>query len=114
MTSERWRQVEAVFEQALELVPDQRLVFLQTSCDGDNELKREVESLRESHARAGRFIDQPSLFISSEASEGRDTVAASGQLIGSYRVVGEIGRGGMGAVYLAERADEQSSRSLAR
>jgi serine/threonine protein kinase/TolB-like protein/Tfp pilus assembly protein PilF len=113
MTPERWKQVEAVFEQALELPAGQRTHFVQRTCDGDEEMRREVESLLHSHARAGRFIDQPSLFIAKDESEGNGVAIANGQLIGSYRVVREIGRGGMGAVYLAERADEQYHKRVA-
>jgi len=113
VTPERWKQIEAVFEQALELAPDQRSAFLQNSCDGDKELRREVESLLESHARAGSFIDQHSLFFSQDLAEEEPPSIQSGQLIGPYRVVHEIGRGGMGAVYLAERADQQYQKQVA-
>jgi len=113
VTPERWKQVEAVFERALELAADQRAALLQNSCNGDEELRREVQSLLDSHARAGSFIDQPSLFIASEEIDERDAAVASGQLIGSYRVVREIGRGGMGAVYLAERDDGQYRKRVA-
>jgi len=113
VTPERWKQVEAVFERALELAADQRAALLQNSCNGDEELRREVQSLLDSHARAGSFIDQPSLFIASEEIDQRDAAVASGQLIGSYRVVREIGRGGMGAVYLAERDDGQYRKRVA-
>jgi eukaryotic-like serine/threonine-protein kinase len=74
MTTERWKQIEAVFEQALELPLDQRPAFLQSSCDGDEELHREVQSLLDSHARAGSFIDRPSLFAPSDESDARDAV----------------------------------------
>ena len=113
VTPERWKQIEAVFEQTLELAPDQRSAFLQNSCDGDKELRREVESLLESHARAGSFIDQHSLFFSQDLAEEEPPSIQSGQLIGPYRVVHEIGRGGMGAVYLAERADRQYQKQVA-
>jgi serine/threonine protein kinase/tetratricopeptide (TPR) repeat protein len=113
VTPQRWKQVESLFEQTLELDPDQRRIFVQNSCDGDEELRREVQSLLDSHERAGSFIDQPNLFFAREEIEGRDAPIASGQLIGSYRVVREIGRGGMGAVYLAERADEQYYKCVA-
>ena len=113
MTPQRWKQVEAVFEQALEIPPDQRPAFVQNSCGGDEELRREVQSLLDSHLRAGSFIDQPSLFFASEEIDTCNASIASGQLIGSYRVVREIGRGGMGAVYLAERADEQYRKQVA-
>lgn len=113
VTQERWRKIEAVFEQALELPWDQRPSFLQSMCDGDEELRREVQSLLDSHAGAGSFIDQPSLFVVSDEIERDKATVASGQLIGSYRVVRELGRGGMGAVYLAERADEQYQKRVA-
>lgn len=113
MTPQRWKQIEALFEHTLELPPDRRPAFLQKHCDGDDELRREVQSMLDSHARAGSFIDQPSLFVATEEIGELDSAVASGQLIGAYRVVRELGRGGMGAVYLAERADEQYQKCVA-
>ena len=113
MTPERWKQIEAIFEQALELEANERAAFVQKSCTGDEELRREVESLLESHATAGGFIDDRSLFISEAGLKDDDEDVRVGQLIGAYRIVREIGRGGMGAVYLAERADEQYRRRVA-
>ncbi|PYK71920.1 MAG: serine/threonine protein kinase, partial [Verrucomicrobia bacterium] len=113
MTPERWKQIEAIFEQALELKANERAAFVQKSCTGDEELRREVESLLESHATAGGFIDDRSLFISEAGLKDDDEDVRVGQLIGAYRIVREIGRGGMGAVYLAERADEQYRRRVA-
>src|SRR6266576_5660358 len=113
VTPERWKQIEAIFEQALELKANERAAFVQKSCTGDEELRREVESLLESHASAGGFIDDRSLFISEAGLKDDDEDVRVGQLIGAYRIVREIGRGGMGAVYLAERADEQYRRRVA-
>ena len=113
MTPQRWKQIEALFEQALELTPDRRPTFLQNSCDGDEELRREVESLLDSHGRAGSFIDQPNLFVAGDQIDGNEAPIPSGQLLGSYRVVRELGRGGMGAVYLAERADAEYHKCVA-
>jgi eukaryotic-like serine/threonine-protein kinase len=113
VTPERWKQVEAVFEQALELPAEARQDFFHKMCNGDEELRREVDSLLQAHARAGNFIDKRSLFFSGESLEENDAAVAAGQLIGSYRIVREIGRGGMGAVYLAERADEQYEKRVA-
>jgi len=113
MTSERWKQVEAVFEQALELPAEERAGFVQRSCDGDEELRAEVRSLLRFHLRAGTVIDRPDLFIAGvEIDEGNENVA-SGQLIGAYRVMRELGRGGMGVVYLAERADKHYEKRVA-
>jgi hypothetical protein len=113
VTRERWKQIEAVFERALELPAQERSAFLQRTCNGDKELRREVQSLLDSHARAGSFIDRRGLFISGDGIDEQDVAVGSGQLIGSYRVVCELGRGGMGAVYLAKRADEQYKKRVA-
>jgi serine/threonine protein kinase len=113
VTPERWKKIEGVFEQALELAPEQRADFVRRNCNGDDELRREVESLIQSHAKAGSFIDRRSAFFSANPLEDTAPALASGQLIGPYRLVREIGRGGMGAVYLAERADEQYQKRVA-
>src|SRR5438270_3604225 len=113
VTPERWKQIEAIFEQALELKANERAAFVQKSCTGDEELRREVESLLESHASAGGFIDDRSLFISEVDLNDDDGIVPPGQLIGPYRITREIGRGGMGTVYLAERADQQYEKQVA-
>src|SRR4029077_14142682 len=82
-------------------------------CAGDEELRREVEMLLDSHTRADNFIDRPSLFFSAEDFHDSGAAIAAGQIVGSYRILREIGRGGMGAVYLAERADDQYQKRVA-
>src|SRR5262245_9327173 len=109
----RWKQIETVFEHARELPESERPSFLTQTCNGDEELRREVESLLASHAKAGDFIDRPSLFFSPETIEETGASFQTGELIGPYRVLREIGRGGMGAVYLAERADQQYQKLVA-
>jgi len=113
VTPGRWKQVESIFEQALDLPQEDRAKFLNRNCDGDQELRCEVKSLLDSHASAGLFIDEPSLFILDEDTKQEERGIAPGQLLGAYRILREIGRGGMGAVYLAERADEQYKKLVA-
>ena len=99
VTSERWKRVDAVFEQALELPQDQRAAFLQENCNSDAEVRREVESLLNSHERAGNFIDQPSLFFADDTLRDNGSTLQAAELIGSYRIVRELGRGGRRRVF---------------
>ncbi|MGH9760816.1 MAG: hypothetical protein ACREAC_08235, partial [Blastocatellia bacterium] len=59
MQSDRWRQIEDLFQQALELEQDARTEFLDRNCFGDPELREEVDSLLQAHKDAGTFITLP-------------------------------------------------------
>ena len=109
MTKERWQQVKAVLDGALERTGAERMAFLAATCQGDEELRNEVDSLLASEAKAEDFIETPIFRIWKEDEKP----LAEGQRIGAYRIVREAGRGGMGAVYLAERADEEFRRQAA-
>ena len=111
MTSEQWKQAEALFEQALAAPAAERPQFL--GAIGDAELRREVESLLHAHHQAGAFLDEPDRFFSSESLEATGASFSPGQIIDRYRIIREIGRGGMGAVFLAERADDQYQKQVA-
>jgi eukaryotic-like serine/threonine-protein kinase len=115
MSSERWQKLEEIFQTALDLAPEGRAPYVAEACAGDEELRREVEALLAEHDEAGDFLDEP-LYERS----GVEALAALmdddpviGQRVGAYRVVRQIGRGGMGAVYLAERADNAFQRRVA-
>jgi serine/threonine-protein kinase len=109
VTPDRWQEVKAVLEEALEREEMERTAFLDAACQGDDEMRREVESLLASDAEIGDFIETPIFRIHREEPEP----LAEGQRLGAYRVVREIGRGGMGSVYLAERADEEFEQRVA-
>jgi serine/threonine protein kinase/tetratricopeptide (TPR) repeat protein len=109
VTPERWQQIKAVLDGALEREGSERAVFLVESCRGDDELRREVESFAASETEIGDFIETPVFRIRLEEVEP----LAVGQRVGAYRIVREIGRGGMGAVYLAERADREFEQRVA-
>ncbi len=112
MQPERWRQIDEIFQSALDCAPDARLALLDSACAWDPELRREVESLLIMHENSGftepsAFRDAMKVLATSEAKR------EDGRSIGSYRVLREIGRGGMGNVYLAERADDAFHKRVA-
>ncbi len=120
MTPERWQQVKKIFDLALQCEPQQRAAYLAEACAGDAALCSEVESLLSAHSDAGGFIEEPIVNSSavsvSELSVPQSTAEADrmlGRHLGSYRLVKQIGHGGMGTVYLAVRDDDQFTRRAA-
>jgi len=107
---ERWLRVKALFGEVLDLPPEGREALLQTRFADDPSVAPEVRSLIEAHESAGRFIETPAGVAAARAA---GAVPAEGSLVGPYRVVREIGRGGMGAVYLAVRADGSFDKQVA-
>ncbi len=91
--------MKTLLESALDLDADQRSAFLAAQCGEDGEVRREVEAYLRAEQRMGDFISKP--IFSLRPRPGM----SPGTQIGAYRVVREIGRGGMGTVYLAERSE---------
>src|SRR5262249_41649568 len=111
MKSERWRRVEDLFHQALARAPAERDAWIECECAGDAELRAEVMSLIASDGAAQRnFVG--SRVEQAVAELGRPT-SLEGRQIGPYRLIRELGRGGMGTVYLAARADRQYESEVA-
>ncbi len=111
MTPARWQQINRIFHDALERDAATRDTFLREATAGDPDLLREVHTLLASHGRAGGFLDEPAWGIAADLVLGDGGASLAGTRVGNYRVIEEIGRGGMGVVYAAE--DDRLRRKVA-
>jgi serine/threonine protein kinase/tetratricopeptide (TPR) repeat protein/TolB-like protein len=105
-----WLRVKEVLALALEEPPDTRSALLDTLCSDDSDLRAEVESLLTAESTAGNFIDSPALPWMDVVEDDDPHI---GRQLGPYSIERCLGRGGMGAVYLARRADKEFEHSVA-
>ncbi|HET8550150.1 MAG TPA: serine/threonine-protein kinase [Bryobacteraceae bacterium] len=115
MTPERLSRIRAIYEAALEQPPEERARFVEIECQGDEELRQEVERLLRSRERVPDWLQAPPLAatipIAGPASEPAGPM--EGRHLGGYTLIREIGRGGMASVYLAERSDGAFRKQVA-
>jgi serine/threonine protein kinase len=101
MTPARFQTIEEIFLAALDQEADQISTFLDTACEGDAVLRRDVEALLASDQRAGQFIERSTVGLATKIIENSQARLLVGQTIGHYEISKLIGTGGMGEVYLA-------------
>jgi eukaryotic-like serine/threonine-protein kinase len=124
-TPERWQRVAPILDEAFELAPKARAAYLDRVCAGDAELRADAEAMLAAELDSADFLDrsideyvdalaaQTSSAKALTADEIDSDDLPSGTLIGPYRVVDGLGHGGMGTVYVAERADGQFEQRVA-
>src|SRR6266850_4158293 len=103
MTPNSGRAIE-VFTEAIQLPIEERAAFLDRACAEDEGLRRKIEALLRSNDRAGGFLEQPPATI----GESRVKAAVgekSGDRVGRYKLLQQIGEGGCGVVFMAEQEE---------
>jgi serine/threonine-protein kinase len=113
MTPERWQKVERVLDRVLEHDPAEWTALLDEACDGDDQLRREVHTLLRRYTQAGKDLRAPTRPMEGLLDPRVEERDLEDRRIGPYRMIRPLGHGGMGAVYLAERADGQYEQQVA-
>ncbi len=111
MTSEHWQHVKGVLHSALEREPAERAAFLKEACAGDEPLRKEVEALLVSYDRAGSFFEMPAMKVAAQTLVDDHADSLVGRTAGPYKILSQLGAGGMGEVYLAQ--DTRLGRKIA-
>ncbi len=110
MSGENWDRIQELFLEVADVRPENRARFLDAACGGDEQLRREVESLLAFDGDDERNITA-AVEGAAQSLLGAETMI--GRRLGAYRVLREIGHGGMSTVYLATRADDQFRKQVA-
>jgi serine/threonine-protein kinase len=115
--ADRFGRVGAIFDAALDLSVDEQVAYVEQACAGDAELRDEVLGLLRAYTDSADFLDTPALQFAmpllAEDDVLRPAAPRGPERVGSFRIVGVLGRGGMGEVLLAERDDGQFEQRVA-
>ena len=105
--------MKQIFYAAQEIETKDRASFLVEKCDGDDELKEAVERLLKSSEKLEGFIEKPAFAMMADILTDDSITNEKGKHIGHYQIIRKVGQGGMGAVYLATRADDVYQKQVA-
>src|SRR5215471_12547288 len=104
--NERLKHEEAIFNAAVQLPPGDRAAFLTSACENDPQLRHRVESLLKSHLNGNGILEQPALVQPDSHQPPRFSAPEEpGDRIGRYKLLEQIGEGGCGVVYMAEKEE---------
>ncbi|MGI8542300.1 MAG: protein kinase domain-containing protein [Aridibacter sp.] len=102
-TPEHWQKVKDIFDDTLKIKPESRESFLKSACAEDEELRLEVKSLLASYDDAENFMENPAIGEVAESFVGtKENSLQIAEFLNHYRIITNLGAGGMGEVYLAE------------
>src|SRR5687768_15793269 len=111
MADENWQKIRSIFDDALCQEPEKRPKFVADACGEDNALLAEVESLLSSHDSAESFMETPAVAKVADIIESETGKLERGKCFAHYEIIEQIGKGGMGEIYLAR--DKTLDRQVA-
>lgn len=111
MDSAKFQEIEKIYQAALEIPPQMRSAYLTETCGDDDELRKEVESLLSFDTPSDQLISKPPEALAAEMFSEMKQTDFKGKEIDQYEIISQIGKGGMGTVYLAK--DKSLGRKIA-